>query len=74
MRKIEAIRMHLYFSDKHHFVTQSPEGPVKIGARTKLGWQIIRLGLWLIFGNLKNFRTIFDPLFEENYGKEGEQG
>jgi len=65
-RLIEAIRVTVYFNDSHVSVVLPPQGPVKIKSKTKFGWCIMLVGLWIIFGRAREFRTVIDPLFTDD--------
>lgn len=67
-RKLTCVRMGLYFDDGNTTVTRSPIKPVRIGTRTKLGWWLMLVGAWIIFGNPKEFRTFINPIQEEHDG------
>jgi hypothetical protein len=64
-RKLNCIRLALYFNDGNCTITKSPQKDVKIGTRTKLGWWICLIGAWLIFGKPNDFRTVINPLWTE---------
>ena len=64
-RQLNCMRIGLYFNDGYCTITKSPNKSIKIGCRTKIGWWIVLVGAWLIFGESKKFRTIINPLWPE---------
>ena len=64
-RLIEGVRISLYWSDKHTSVTHSPERPIKVNLKSKIGWRIMLIGMWIMFGHSKEFRTKLDSLWED---------
>ena len=64
-KNIARIRLGVYFDNGTYAIVTSPQKNVKVGIRTRIGWWIALIGLCVIFGEPKNFRTIYNPLFPE---------
>ena len=64
--KLTRIRMLFNFTDGNVLV-KTPERAVKIGIRTKIGYSLLLIGAWIIFGHRKQFLTITNPQDKEWY-------
>lgn len=58
MRKLKQIKAVLTFDPDGKAVIESPKRSVPIGIRTKIGWGLVCIGMWVVFGRRKDFRSV----------------
>ena len=64
-KKIERIILCVYFDNGNCAIVRSPRRKVRIGIRARIGWLVALIGILIVFGNPKEFRTILNPLFPD---------
>ena len=65
-RKIKWVRVGIWFNTGEYVLCKSPEKNVRLSTKTRIGWNVVRLGMFMMFGaKTKDWKTLIDPLETE---------